>query len=331
MKISFGTRIVSDNIHSHNGYGYATKCMLESLQRLGYHVSDNDSTADVEIWFDQPHHWNFSKGTYKIGYHPWESTQLMTRRDKASGGVDWAEKMNECDEIWTPSPLIADWYRRYNGITVPIYVYEHGIEHDWEPRERKVDDRIKFLHVGAEASRKRGWETRTYFRKAFPNRDDVSLTLKTMNMGWYNIPNTARMEVLDGKMAFNDLQNLFYDRHVYVYPSYGEGFGLTPFQALATGMPTITVPDWAPYAHHLDTNLNLKAELRTTNWPDIHPGKMFHPWEDDIIDKMRYIADNYESCQEFAMKQAPILHEEYDWDRLTEKTFSALKTRLELQ
>jgi hypothetical protein len=132
MKISFGTRIASDDITGKNGYGYATQCMLASLNRLGYQVSDNDASADVEIWFDQPHHWNFSPGTYKIGYLPWESTKLMP---------GWAEIMNKCDEIWTPSPLIAKWFKE-DGITVPIYVYEHGIDHIWQPVKREPEHTI---------------------------------------------------------------------------------------------------------------------------------------------------------------------------------------------
>src|SRR5690606_37888916 len=120
MRISHGTRIKS--INATNGYGYATTNMIASLERLGYAVNQNDHTADVEIWSDQPHHWNFSPGPYKIGYHPWESTELLP---------GWAEIMNECDEIWTPSPVIADWYVRYAGIKVPVYVYEHGVDDIW--------------------------------------------------------------------------------------------------------------------------------------------------------------------------------------------------------
>jgi len=319
MKISFGTRIKSDNIHHHNGYGYATKCMLESLERLGYHVSDNDSTADVEIWFDQPHHWKFSRGTYKIGYHPWESTKLQP---------GWAQIMNRCDEIWTPSPLIAQWYKEYNGVHVPVYVYEHGIEHDWEPQDRPVEDKIKFLHVGAEAARKGGWTTYRLFNRAFAGRDDVELTLKMVDQDWIGFPKLGKTNFVNEKMPFPQLKQMFYDHHVYVYPSWGEGFGLTPLQAMASGMPTITVPGWAPYSEFIDPNLAIGSELKPTKWKKIHPGKMLRPNYDDIIDRMRYAADNYEDVLEAAQKQAPAIHSEYDWDTLTRKQFEALEKRL---
>jgi len=321
MRISFGTRLdTAKGINPANGYGYATNCMLASLSRLGYHVEANDSSADVEIWFDQPQNWNFSKGTYRIGYHPWESTQLKE---------GWAEIMNECDEIWTPSPLIADWYREHAGVTAPIYVYEHGVEHDWTPVERKPKDTIKFLHVGGEATRKGLWDTTIpAFRKAFGKRTDVQLTCKTINSKWNGINYLGRVRYLDEKLEFPQLQDLFYEHDVYVYPSWGEGFGLTPLQAIATGMPTITLPGWAPYKRFLDPSLNVGHELVPSPWPKIHPGKVMKPNVDDVVDRMRHAADNFEEVSDFAMLKAPIVHEAYDWDRITAKVFGDLNRRL---
>jgi glycosyltransferase involved in cell wall biosynthesis len=322
MRISIGTRIKTENISGMNGYGYATICMIDSLKKLGHEVNDNDRTADVEIWFDQPEHWDFSEGPYKIGYHPWESTQLQE---------GWADIMNACDEIWTPSPLMADWYTRFAGVRVPVHVYEHGVEHEWAAVKREPEQFIKFLHVGAEASRKGGWDTVRAFRKAFSGaheRTDVKLTLKMINSSWNSVPNLGRVTYINDKLGIGQMLDLFHHHDVYVYPSRGEGFGLTPLQALATGMPTITVPDWAPYKDFLDPRLNLPAVLESTNFPEIHPGKMFYIDEDDIIDKMRWVADNYEPARDFAIENSFAVHEKYDWNDLTEKMFSELEKRL---
>ncbi len=320
MKISFGTRIDMDKgIDPANGYGYATQCMLNSLDRLGYQVGVNDSSADVEIWFDQPQWWNFSKGPYKIGYHPWESTKLMK---------GWSEIMNKTDEIWTPSPVIADWYRDLSGVTAPVYVYEHGVDHIWTPRKRTDDGVITFLHVGTEAARKGGWDMVDYFRKAFPERKGVKLTLKMIKSGWNGVPELGGIRYLNNKMTFPELQDLFYDHHVYTYPSWGEGFGLTPLQAMATGMPTITVPGWAPYRRYTDSNLDVSHTMVDSPWPKIHPGQMMKPKGDDVIDAMRYAKDNYEACAEYAFDQASDIHIDYDWDSLTKKMFSDLESRL---
>lgn len=325
MKISHGTRIY--DMDDANGYGYATVNMLNSLQRLGYEVKPNDPTADVEIWFDQPHHWKFSKGPYRIGYHPWESTQLLPP-GKMTNHKNWAEAMNQCDEIWTPSPLIADWYARYMGITVPIYVYEHGVDPIWKPTRRKVEDKFKFLHVGAQATRKGGIETMKALRKAFPNNKDIELNLKIISQGW-KIGRLPRINVYNGPMPLTDLINMFHDNHVYVYPSYGEGFGLTPLQAMATGMPTITVPAWAPYAQFLDKNLLISSKMIKSPWPQLHPGNVLQPSMDDLVDAMRYAYENYEAVEADATARVDEIMAYYDWDRLTKQTFDDLAHRLQ--
>ena len=316
MKISHSTHI--KKISEVNGYGYATTNMLASLSRLGYHVEQNDASADVQIAFDQPHMWKFIDGMYKIGYHPWESTKLKP---------GWVDIMNECDEIWTPSPLIADWYRA-DGVKPPIYVYEHGVDKVWTPKKRDVTDTFNFLHVGLEAARKGGSETMRAFRTAFPNRDDVTLTMKTIQDGW-DIQNIGRAKILNKRLNLTELIQLFHAHHALVYPSYGEGFGLSPLQAISTGMPTITVPAWAPYARFLDPNLNVGSILVRTQWHRTHhPGKMFKPNFDDIVDRMRWVVDNYDAAHTRALSLTDKIQSEYDWDSLTSEAFSSLEKRL---
>ncbi len=319
LKISYGSRFDPEHLSTKNGYGYATKCMLESLDRLGYHVTVNDSTADVEIWFDQPGNWNFSKGPYKIGYHPWESTKL------ANG---WVPIMNKCDEIWTPSPLIADWYTRYNVITVPVHVYEHGVEHEWAP-VRREPKATKFLQVSAEDTRKGFFDTtQVAFHAAFPEKNYRRLTKKTTKDQWNAIAELRGVIYDNRRLDFKDLIELFYEHDVYVYPSWGEGFGLTPLQAMATGMPTITLPGWAPYARHIDPNLAVGHEMVDTPWPKIHPGQMMKPNVDDVKRAMIYTDEHYEAAADFAMQRANFIHREYDWDTLTAKVFGDLEHRL---
>jgi glycosyltransferase involved in cell wall biosynthesis len=323
MRISFNTPEgrSSQEIKGYNGYGYATLCILSSLSDLGYEVNDNDPTADVEFVFNQPQFWEFRSDTsYKIGYHPWESTELLE---------GWPEIMNQCDEIWTPSPVTARWYKEYSGITVPVHVYEHGVEHDWEPIKRDPNGLIKFLHVGGEATRKGGWDMPAMFRVAFNGyREDVSLTLKMINTNWNGIDRLGKVSYINERYNHEQMKELFRNHDIYAYPSHGEGFGLTPLQALATGMPTIMPDAWAPYKRFLDPKLTVSSAFKNSNWPEIHPGKMFSPDRDEFVDRMRYAADNYDEVRDFACSNAFEIHKEYDWNTLTKEAFEALEARL---
>lgn len=316
MKISHATRIA--DINTTNGYGYATNRMIDSLERLGHTVKQNDPTAPVEIWFDQPHHikWS-SKDSYKISYLPWESTKLQD---------GWADMMNTADEVWTPSPLIAKWYAA-DGVTKPIFVYEHGVDEIWKPKTRLVDEKIRFLHLGFEAARKGGFQTLRAFRKAFPQRDDVELTLKGMERGW-KVDRIGKTSIITESLSLDKLVNMFHKHHVFVCPSEGEGFGLPALQSMVTGMPTICTGAWAPYKRFLDPSLTLDSELRTSSWQDVHPGKMFRVDEDELIDKLRWAADNYEDIRSFAQGQVAGIQREYDWLTLTKDTFNSLENRL---
>lgn len=318
MRISFNTPIVPELLSKHNGYGYATDRMLSSLKSLGYEVTVNDPTAEVGICFNQPHHWKFYGDQYRIGYHPWESTRLMD---------GWAEIMNEVDEVWTPSHTVAQWYREFSGVTVPVFVYEHGVDDVWTRKPRKAEGTFKFLHVGGEAARKGAKDTMGAFIKAFPRNADVELNMKIISKGW-SIGSIHHINIVNEKMSLTDLIQMYHDNHVYVYPSYGEGFGLTPLQAMATGMPTITVGKWAPYENFLSPTLNIRSSFTKSPWPQLHPGLMLKPNQDDIVDAMRATHEHYDEYAKRAVDIVPKLTEYYNWNRLTKEVFQSLESRL---
>ena len=314
MKISHGTKYKKWD--SANGYGYASDNVFKSLRSLGYEVSQNDPEADVQVWFDQPQHWKWNDNQYRIGYHPWESTKLKH---------GWRLKMNQCDEIWTPSPLTAKWYREF-GVRKPIYVYPHGVDHEvWYPKKRELNGKMRFLHVGGEALRKGLDVTIPAFRAAFPNNEDVELVLKQNQQGW-NIPAYGRVTVLTELLPLDDLVALYHNCHVFVYPSWGEGFGLNPLQAIASGMPTICTSSWAQYKEFIQ--MPVSSSLVDSPWPKVHPGKMFQPDFDDVVDHMRYSYNNYDFLSEDALGLANYAHAKYDWENFTKEAFENLESRI---
>ncbi len=174
-----------------------------------------------------------------------------------------------------------------------MYVYEHGVSSDWTVKERKAEDTFKFLHVGGEAARKGLRDAMKALRLAFPNNEPVELTAKIMSKGW-NMGKMNRVTYVNEVYSLPRLIDLFHSHHVYVYPSWGEGFGLTPLQALATGMPTITLPAWTPYSDYLDDRLTVDSHITKSPWPVLHPGNMLKPEMDSLIDGMRDVYQNYD-------------------------------------
>lgn len=300
--------------------------MILALQALGHEVPFQDPTAPVEIFFAQPEFWEWSNpNAYHIGYLPWESTAL--RRG-------WKERMNSVDEVWTPSPVIAQWYKDA-GVTAPIRVYEHGVDSKvWTKKRRRPKNKIRFLHVGEPAPRKGGILALEAFRTAFGDREDVHLTIKAHD---YNTalgpenrhPNRCynNVTVITSEYPIEQLVDLHHRHDVLVYPSYGEGFGLIPLQAMVTGMPVVCTEAWAPYKGFLLPDLRLKSTLSESPWSQMHPGKMFHPKFQHLVEIYKEVAANYPHHSASAYRVAYDVEKHYNWVRLTEETFAPIVTK----
>jgi glycosyltransferase involved in cell wall biosynthesis len=311
MRISFST--IPMNLELSNGYGIAGYNVVTSLQRLGHTVPWQDKNTRVQIHFSQPQWKKFFRGQYKIIYTPWESTELQE---------GWKTKFNRCDEVWTTSPLIKNWYKEA-GVKKPIYVYEHGVDPRWSRVEYKEDtfDRpLRFLHVGAPSPRKDARMAVRAFTKAFPERiyPDVSLTLKSYagdHLGDLGDPRIIRNTSMPTDIQMNQI---YMNHDIIVYPSWGEGFGLIPLQAMYYAKPVISTAAWAPYHRFLEQGLKVRSRLVESPWPEIHPGMMFQPEEDDLIRAYREAYENRELYTKQAQVRAVPVAQEYNWDRLTE-------------
>jgi glycosyltransferase involved in cell wall biosynthesis len=239
--------------------------------------------------------------------------------------------MNLADEVWTTSEIIRRWYTAAGVKNVKVY--PHGIDPQWTPKKRNVYTKMKFLHMGEPAPRKGGQMAVDAFRAAFGDSSDVELTVKA-----HRLNNTRRIvngrivgkvdeysnvRLITTELPEDILVSFFKEHHVMVYPSWGEGFGLIPFQAIATGMPTICTEKWAQYKSYLGP-LGLDSTLTDSPWPGVHPGKMLKPDFDDLVDKYRYAYDHFDELSSYFYVQAPKLHEEYNWEKLTEQAFAHL-------
>lgn len=323
MKISWFTN--QGDLTLSSGYGIAGYQIVNSLKSLGHIVPYNDPACQVQInfcwptWFEdmlRPHQYN-------IGYTPWESTELPER---------WLEIFNYCDEVWTTSDWVATVYQDA-GVVKPIKVFEHGIGPEWQPFKRNINRGVlRFLHQGEPAPRKGAQLAFEAFKAAFGDSTDVELTIKahkfsTVRTGKgisFGEPR-GNVKIIKTFYDESDLIGLYHNHHVMVYPSYGEGFGLIPLQALATGMPTVCTEEWAPYKDYL--SLGLESRYVDTLWPQIHPGKVLEPSFDDLVDKYRYVYDNFSDESNKAFTNSFKIHDYYNWEKLTKNAVQSLEER----
>jgi len=325
LKISFHT--VKDNLDTTRGYGVAGFKMVTSLQELGHEVPFDDASAPVQISWNPPHWYKFHDGQYRIGYTPWESTALPD---------GWVKTMNECDEVWATSEWVANVYEMA-GVKRPVHVYEHGLDKRWQPKRRHAGDVIKFLHVGEPALRKGGQMAVDAFREVYGDRTDVHLTVKAYHQHflrvWHNGKITTpekvynNVSVITEQLHFNELLDLYYEHDVLVYPSYGEGFGFIPLQALGTGMPVMSTYAWAPYKRFMK-EMPIGTRRDRSIWA-LHPGDVLYPDYVQLKGHLYNMQDR-ERLDEYQKRfflRANEVHKEYDWVNRTEKAFAHLVSK----
>lgn len=314
-----------ENTVTTHGYGVAAHGMVTSLQRLGHSVPFQDPTAPVEINFSQPYLWNWSSpNSYKIGYVAWESTIVPE---------SWLPGLQTANEIWTPSPLIAQWFRD-EGLQ-RVKVYQHGVDSNvWSRKRRRPTGPIRFLHIGEPAPRKGGQMTYDVFRDLFGGSSEATLTFKGHGSNRIRGKNNAHIyketpnvRVITEEYEEWQMVDLVKRHDVLVYPSWGEGFGLIPLQAMVTGMPVICTEAWAPYKDHLLNDLRLDSKLADSPWPDVHTGKMYKPDKEDLAAKMTYAVNNYTQLSARAFRASFTAEDAYSWDRLTKDAFNHIEKK----
>lgn len=315
MRISYSTVPMR---HLYTGYGYAGLSFVRALQAEGHQVLYDSPDLPVHINFCTPNWYKIRDSQYTVGYTPWESTELPD---------EYVEIMNQCDEIWATSRWLKTVYDRI--LDVPVRVVPHGINPIWETRMRKrkvhSSEPFKFLHMGSPAPRKGTEDVYKIFKSSGLTRNPgVSLTFKSKGPLPFEIEeeHSKNIHVITDTISEQEIVELFYDHHAFVYPSYGEGFGLNPFHAAATGMPTLVTGEWCDYYSFVHKPVG-STEIPSP-WPEKDPGNVYKPYYREIS---RWLKDVRVRYKEAAVQQYLLgkkIHKHYAWSKIIENALSGL-------
>jgi len=310
------------------GYGEASFHIFNEFEKQGIECLIGSPKADIGISFVQPDKFRFGRNQYKIGYTPWESTGILPT---------WNSNLNNLiDEMWTTSPWCAEIFSKYTN--KPIFVYEHGIEDNWIPIKRKINSSrpFRFLHVGEPAFRKDAQMVVDAFITLYGDNPNYELIMKSSRMNTTIVRDAKtghslgspgafykNIKTIDSFLSVEQMNGLYDLCDVFVYPSWGEGFGFNPLQAMAKGIPTICTAGWATYERYITAPLDSTMSL--SPWQEIHPGMMLKPNYAQLKDYIKDIVENYQDYSSLAYKNAFLIHKDYNWEKVTKPAVKRLK------
>jgi glycosyltransferase involved in cell wall biosynthesis len=325
MKVSFTG--APEHMDRRVGYGEASFHIFNELKKQNIECLIGSPEADIGVSFIMPDQYRFGRYQYKIGYTPWESTDVFDT---------WREPLkNNIDELWTTSEWCAEMFKAHTD--KPIFVYKHGIEDEWVPKKRIINNSrpFRFLHIGEPANRKDAQMVVNAFIELFGDNPNYELILKCSKM------NTTRVYDPNGKMqgspgayykniktieeylTVEQINGLYDLCDAFIYPSWGEGFGFNPLQAMAKGIPTICTKAWASYGEYI--TMPLESTLTYSPWPNIHPGMLFKPDYNQLKFYIKDLVKNYEKYSDLAYKNAFLIHKDYNWEKVTKPVVKRLK------
>ena len=326
------------------GYAYGYTNIIKHFNQFTYRgkrleVVENDPAAQIQMFYMEPewHHPVSGQDFRQPGFRKHHDHQYKINGTylEATRAWDWwIPTMKTFDEIWVGNQFSADAVAN-SGVETPTFIFELGIDDMWKPFKRGGRDKIRFLHVDSDSPRKRADLVEKAFTTLFKDRNDVTLTLKhhggaersVMDLFKAEDPSGTNITRIYRTLSQSDMVKLYHDHDILVYPTEGEGFGLIPLQALATGMPTISTSRWCSYEKYLGDNI-IESTLGRTQHTGYHTGDVILPDFDSTVELMRNAVDNFDAQCDYYYKQAPVVIKEYNWQKQCDKMLNSLIKRV---
>eukprot|EP00301_Raphidiophrys_heterophryoidea_P011759 c17951_g1_i1.p1 GENE.c17951_g1_i1~~c17951_g1_i1.p1 ORF type:complete len:714 (+),score=135.49 c17951_g1_i1:17-2158(+) len=220
------------------------------------------SVSDVYLGYFVPHerdvaaiHPHARKAKVRLLYTTFETTHPPVR---------WLELAARYDRILVSCDFMKQTFEN-QGLNVPIGVVPLGVNVDRWPHlpNRDWSDTAPFTFLlaadGRWASPRKNYQlVLDAFLRAFPEPDgpvNAHLIIKVTDTD-DDVANVTKhiprhVQIFTGRLASRRLLTLFFMAHCFVFASHGEGYGLPPREAMATGIPVMVggFAGLAPLAH----------------------------------------------------------------------------------
>jgi glycosyltransferase involved in cell wall biosynthesis len=276
-------------------------------------VVDGDAVA-----LDIPPFWGQVEARRLAGFTMFESTLLP---------AEFVRCVNE----YATAVLVPNEFCRWvydQQTKAPVYVVPLGVDtlkFRSVMRERQSGP-YTFLWSGTPDARK-GWDVAyRSFCRAFGDRSDVRLLLHFRHPLVGDPPfSDENVSVVSGKLSDAVWLDMLKSADAMLYPTRGEGHGMVPREAAATGLPVICT-EWGGlencgrWALPVQVKKLIPATYGSFDRGTI--GQWAAPDEDSVIAHMRWCVDNPLKAAERGRAGAEVIHSEQGWLRCAVTLYS---------
>lgn len=285
-----------------DGYGMAAQKLMDQFGQLGVKIGTSQQKQKIGFLFHSPQALIRLDNPFKIVYTMFESDKIPD---------EWRDYLDEADRVLVPSRWCMEVFAKegINAEVVPLGFDDTVFKFIERKPKRETREDFVFLHYNAFNIRKGFLEVYEAFRKAFDPSEPVKLVLKTTVADPYSrFPfiskeKDPKVQVISESYSTQDLVKLLGQADCFLFPSRGEGFGLPPLEAMATGLPTI-VPNAHGISEYFNEDFMYEAKVEKT-CPAIYTrykgqdvGEMVVCDSDQMARQMRYIYEHQEEALE---------------------------------
>lgn len=286
-----------------DGYGIASDKVINGLKRLDVDISTTYDNQKVGILFHNPYSVLKMENPYRIIYTMFESTKIPD---------DWKEYLDSADKVLVPSKWCQEVFKKsgVESTVIPLGFDNQVFKYYERMNKRKANKDFIFLHYNAFNIRKGFLELFKAFTQEFQKDEPVRLVLKT-NLRSIPIPiNKAQypnIDIIHEEMPEKDLVSLIQKSDCFVFPSRGEGFGMTPLECMATGMPAI-VPNAHGITEYFNPDYMYEVKVKEmcpgiySRYKNQDVGEMYVNDVDDLRKQMRYVYEHQDEALEKGRK-----------------------------